>query len=133
VTCRSAIASKRLCFRRSAIDLVAKQEVGEDRPRLELEATRWIAQHVDAGDVRWHEVGGELNAREAKSERRGQRSHEQCLRRTRYTLDEHMAAREKGHQRIGDCVILPDHACRNGRPDALEEHGALGWLISRSS
>ena len=55
-----------LRFGGRAVDLVGEKQVGEQRPRLELEPPTArlgvFLQQVRAGDVGRHQVGGELDA-----------------------------------------------------------------------
>ena len=115
-----------LCLRWRAIDLVAEQEVGEDRTGLELEAARRVSQHVDPRHVGWHQVRRELDSREAQPERRGQRPGEQRLRCSRHSLDEHMAPCEVSHEDVRHRVFLADDPRRDDGANAGEERGAFG-------
>ena len=67
-----------LGLRRRAVDFVGEHQVGEDRTRPEPEFVR-AGQHRDAGDVRRHQVGRELDALELDVERQRQRTHQQRL------------------------------------------------------
>ena len=56
----------RLGFRRRAVDLVGKQQLGEDRAAAELEPGLALIVKKAAGDVAWQQVGGELDTLEAE-------------------------------------------------------------------
>src|SRR5207342_167609 len=58
------LEERSLRFRRSTVDLVPEEEVRKDRPRPELEVPVPLVPDRGAGDVRGHEVGRELDARE---------------------------------------------------------------------
>ena len=99
-----------LRLRRCAVDLVGEQEIGEHGPGLELEAARRIAEDVHTGDIGRHEVGRELDAREANAERCGEHAREQRLRGTGHAFDEHVSAREERGEDLIDHVVLAEHA-----------------------
>src|SRR5205823_885298 len=86
----------RLRLRRGAVDLVGQDEVGEDGAGLELETPRpggvIIDDDVAAGDIRGHEVGGELDAAELHVEHIRQRPDEHGLAQPGYAFEEHVAA-----------------------------------------
>jgi hypothetical protein len=50
---------------RGPVDLVGQQQVGEHRPRAEVEGAAALVKDRGAGDVGGHEVGRELDAAEA--------------------------------------------------------------------
>ena len=84
---RHRFKQRGLRFGRRTINLIAQQQVGEDRSRLKLKAARCIAQHGNTRQVAGHEVGRELHARKPHSECAGERAHQQCLGRAGYALD----------------------------------------------
>jgi hypothetical protein len=57
-----ALQQGRLRLRRGTVDLVADHDVGEDRPRLELELPGLLVVGAHTGDVAGQQVGGELHA-----------------------------------------------------------------------
>ena len=66
-----ALEQRGLSLGRRAIDLIGQQDMGEDRPLLELEvlpAIRILDDNVGPDDVRRHQVRGELDAREGQVE-----------------------------------------------------------------
>ena len=76
-----------------------------------------IVQGV-AGDIRGHQVGGELNAPEASVERLGERTHQQRLAQAGYALDQDVAACQQRDQHLID-----DGALTNQRLGHLGAHG----------
>ncbi len=68
------LEQRRLRLRRSAVDLVGEQQVGEDRAGAELELGGALVEHRRAGHVGGHQVGRELDAREAERRRPGRTS-----------------------------------------------------------
>ena len=106
-----AFEQRRLRLGRRAIDFIGEQDVRKDRPGLEaqmLAAGGVVHQHLGADDVRGHEVGRELDAREAQIERVGQRLDEQCLAQSGCALEQHMPAREHGREHAVDDVGVAD-------------------------
>src|SRR3546814_3199651 len=53
--------------RRCAVDFVGKQQLGENRAGMEHEALLALIEHADPEDVRWQQVGGELQALEIQA------------------------------------------------------------------
>jgi hypothetical protein len=76
---------------RGAVDLVADHEVGEDRPRAELERVAALVVHGHAGDVGGQQVGGELDATPAPVDGGGQRPGQRRLAHTGHVLDQQVA------------------------------------------
>ena len=66
------LEQRRLRLRRRAVDFVGEHDVREDRPRREHHlppaGRRVLLHEVGAGDVRRHQVGRELDARELQVE-----------------------------------------------------------------
>jgi hypothetical protein len=97
---------------RRAVDLVGEHHVREHRPAREhhppLPGGGVLLDDVGAGDVARHQVGGELDAREAEVERARERVHEQRLRQPGDAHDEAVAAREERDERLLDHALLPD-------------------------
>ena len=107
------LEQRRLGLRRRAVDLVGEQELREDRALLELEvpAARVVLRHdLRADDVRGHEVGRELDARELQVQRVGQRLHQQRLAQARDAFEQHMAGREQAGEYAVDEVVMTDDA-----------------------
>ena len=59
-------------------------------------------------DVGGHEVGRELDAREAAVERARERAHEQRLAEARHAFEQHVPAGQERGQRLLDHVVLAD-------------------------
>src|SRR5919109_647619 len=96
-----------LRLRHRAVDLVHEDDVGEDRPRPELEVPLPLVVDRQAGDV------GGLQVRRALDPRRGRtvdalrdRPCKHRLRRARHVLQEHMAAAGEGGENEADLVLL---------------------------
>ena len=67
-------------------------------------------EHVDADDVRRHQVGSELDAVELAADGQRQGPHQERLRRPRRPLQEHVPARQKrDHGLIQDGIQADDH------------------------
>ena len=97
---------RRLRFGRRAVDFVRQDQIGKNRTRQELKpplATgRVLLDNVRAGDVRRHEVGGELDSAEGKVQRPGQATDQQRLGQPRHPHNQGVAAAEDREQHIID-------------------------------
>ncbi len=65
-------------------------------------------ENIRAGDVRRHEVGRELDAREIRAEDACECADEQRLGHARHAFDERVAAGKDGNERLFDDVVLAD-------------------------
>ena len=95
----------RLGLGRGPVDLVGQDQVGEDRPALELEpadALGRLEHHVGADQVGGHQVGRELDALKLELEGVGQRADQQRLAQAGHALEQHVAAGDQGRQRLLD-------------------------------
>ena len=108
------LQQRRLRFRRRTVDLVGQHDVGEDRPRLELEeraAVRVLLHDVGADDVGRHQVGRELDARELEVQRVGEGVHEARLADARNAFEQHVpAGKQARHRSVHDVVVADDAA-----------------------
>ena len=124
-----------LRLRRRAVDFIGEQDVRENGAGLELERlppVRVLRDHVRAHDVRRHEVGRELHAREFQIHRIGQRADEHRFAQPRHAFEQHMAAGEKRGEHAFHDRLLPDHHLRHLIADAREagcELSDLGFEI----
>ncbi len=110
----------RLRLRQAAVDLVGQHQVGKDRPLLKLEraaASGRLHHHERAQQVRWREVGRELNATEAKLQDVGQGLHQQRFAQPRYAFNQDVSTGHGGDQDLLDHVGLA--------------HDHLGQLVSQ--
>jgi hypothetical protein len=108
-----------------AVDLVAEDDVGEDRPRLELEVTPLLVVDADAGDVRRQQVGGELDAADRAVDRPGQRLCQHGLADAGNVLDQQVPLGQQGDQRQADHLGLAlDHPL-DVDPDLVEGGGEV--------
>ena len=62
----------RLCFCRGAVDLIDEDDIGKDGAGIEKEFRLLHIENRRTDDVTGHQVGGELDAREADVEGAGQ-------------------------------------------------------------
>ena len=74
-----------------------------------------------------HEIRRELDSAEPRVERTRQHAHEQRLRGARHALEQRVAPREKGDQRLVDHTLLSDDSLRHHRAHARERVGDLLW------
>jgi hypothetical protein len=84
-----------LRLRRGAVDLVGQEEVREDRALAELEVAVSLVPDRRSGHVGGHQVGRELNSREAHAEHLRERARRQRLRETRVVLEQDVTVGEK--------------------------------------
>ncbi len=75
---------------------------------LPLPGRRVFLDDVGAGDVRRHQVRGELNARELEIDDARQRMDQEGLGQTRHADDQAVAAHEQRQQHLIDRVVLTD-------------------------
>ncbi len=66
-------------------------------------------QHIRAGNVGRHQVGGELNPLEAHIENAGQGADHKCFGETWHPFEQAMAAGENGGEHLFDDFVLPDN------------------------
>ncbi len=126
---------------RRAVDLVAQDEVGEDRPRPELHRPIRI-EHRRPGHVRRQHVGRELDAGEDQAGGLGHAPGHERLGHTRDVLDQHVAVGQHPHEHQFEHRPLPhDHlldAVEHGRgvvSQVLQGHGhrSSNWSTSSPS
>jgi len=129
------LQQRRLGLRRRAVDLVGEDHVGEDRTTHEGEAAAAVAvvlQDLGAGDIRRHEVGRELDAREPQVENLRDRLHEQRLGEARCAGDQAVPAGEEGEQDLLDDVALADdHLAQLGLDAGAAGEQTLGGIALR--
>ena len=92
------------------IDFVRENDIGKHWAGHEpqLSAGIGFAEHLGAGDVRWHEVWRELDARKLKVKNLGNRFHQQRLGQAGRASDQDMATGEQGNEDLVDHVFLAD-------------------------
>ena len=97
---------------RRAVDLVGEQDVREHRSahehHLPLSGFRIVLNDVGTGDVRRHQIGGELNAIELQVEDIGESLDDQGLGETGYTGDDAIAADQNRQQDLLEDLVLAD-------------------------
>lgn len=67
-----------------------------------------FVHHVGAGDIAWHEIGGELDAIEIQRQALRQRADEQRLGQTGHTFKDAVTAGEEADQKLFDHFVLTD-------------------------
>jgi hypothetical protein len=103
---------RRLGLWRSPVDFVRQDQVGEDRPALELELTppaRHLHDDVRAENICRHQVRGKLDAVEREVQHLAERPHQQRLAQPRHAFQQHMPPREQREERALDHRLLPDN------------------------
>ena len=112
---REALRSRACEYTEARQKLVTEkgeQDLGERGTAHEHETAmaghRIFLQDFRAGDVRRHQVGRELDAREVQFERARQGMHQQRLGQAGHAHEQAMATGKKRPQRRGDNILLPD-------------------------
>ena len=120
------LQQRRLGLWRRAVHLVGEYDVREHRPFHEPEgafpAALLLLDDLRAGDVRRHEIGGELDARKLEVERLGHGLDHEGLREPGHAEQEGVAAREDGREDAVEHLLLADDAAA----DLSEQVGARG-------
>ena len=123
VTCRSCIASSSAAcvFGGARLISSASRRFVKIGPGPELELGRALVVDRRAGDVRRHQVGRELDAREAERRRLRERARDQRLRQARVVLEQDVAVREQPEQDELERVALADDRALDLVEDAVGE------------
>jgi hypothetical protein len=82
--------------------------LGEYRSGTKSEFTLLHVKYGGTGDVRWHQVSGELNPTKLASQHTPERSHEQRFAQPGNRLDQHVSARKQRCQRSQHEFFLTD-------------------------
>ncbi len=90
------------------VDLVGKQQLGEDRTLAEPKRTGVEIIDVRAEDIGGHQVGRELNTLELGLHQQRNGFRHQRLRGAGDAFEQHMPARKQGDQHVRERVFLPD-------------------------
>ena len=113
----------RLRLGRCAVDLVGKQDIGEDRPRREDHMPpprfRIVLDDIGAGDVRRHQVGCELDSGELEIQDVGHGLNNQRLGQPRHANDQAISSDKQGQQHLVDDGLLSDDDFPELRNDLL--------------
>ena len=108
---------RRLGLGRGPVDLVGEDDVGEDRPRVELEALRARLEDGDAEHVGRQRVAGELDAAELQRKAAAESPGERRLPDAGHVLDQDVAAREQRDENevhglpvspVGESDVFPE-------------------------
>ena len=105
---------RRLRLRSGAIDLVAEQQIGEQRPAPELELRLALVVDVAAGDLARQQVGGELDAAVRDVQHLGEGVGYQRLGESGVVLDQDVAVGEDAHQHLPEHPVLAYDHLRHG-------------------
>jgi len=103
------LQERALGFRRGAVDLVNQNDLGENRPGMELEAARVAVVYRHANDVRRQHVGGALDAVKVQTEQLGQHMSQDRLANARHVFDEQMATCQQADQGKADLPLFAQH------------------------
>ena len=111
-----------MSLRGGTIDFVGKDEIAEDRARLELPvAVAGLIGGDDRGadDVRGHEVGRELNAREVQIEHLGERADKHGFAEAGDPLEQRVPADHEAEKRLRHHLLMADDHLGDLRFDGL--------------
>ena len=95
-----ALEQARLGLRRGPVDLVDEDDVGEDRPGMEVEGAGALVEDVGADDVRRQQVNRALDAGVLGVHGAGQRPRQRRLADPGMVLDQHVALGEEGDEEV---------------------------------
>ena len=123
------LEQRRLHLGRGAVDLVGQDDLGEERPLLDVELLRLLVEHHRPDDVGRQEVGRELDAGERGVDDLRQRAHRQGLGEAGDALEQDVAAGQQADEEPLDHGVLPHDPAGHFLEDAL--HGQLGRLVGQ--
>ena len=104
-----ALEQSGLGLRRGAVDLVDEDDVGEHRPRVELEPRLALVEDVGADDVGGKQVGGALHARVLGVDRAGEGTSERGLTDAGVVLDQDVALGEQRDEDVAKDIVADLH------------------------
>ena len=135
VTCRSCIASSSAAcvFGGARLISSARRRFAKIGPGRELEVGRALVVDRRAGDVGRHQVGRELDAREAHRRDLRERARDQRLGEAGEVLDQHVAVGEQAEQHELERVALADDRLLDLVEDPVGERAHLVQRRARTS
>jgi len=80
-----------LRFGTAAVDFIGQDDLAHDRTRMKGHRTSFQVIHIEASDVRWQDIRGELDALEQKAQRARKRVSQGSLAHPGHILDQTMA------------------------------------------
>jgi hypothetical protein len=118
-----------LGLRRGPVDLVGKDQVGEDRPGLEPKdpLAALLDEDVRAGDVGRHQVRRELDPVEGAVDDVGDRADEHGLAEPGDAFEENMGVRQEAGEGLPHQLALTDDDLANLRLDCACSLGKHLW------
>jgi hypothetical protein len=125
VTCRSCIASSSAAWVLGGVRLISSARItlAKTGPRRNLNERCTgglvLLDHLGAGDVRGHQVGRELDAREGQRQRTRERRDHQRLGQTRHAFEYAVAAANSAMSSCSTTSILTDDHLAQLGPDTL--------------
>ena len=106
------LQERRLRFRRRTIDLVRKDDIAENRSRLETElriSVLILYNNIRPRYVRGHQIGGKLHPRKGKIEYAAQGTHETGFSHAGNAFEKNVPSRNHRDNRAFDDLFLPDY------------------------
>ena len=102
-----------LCARAGAIDFVSEDNAGQDRAGTKFEIVRLAVVDADANDIRGQQIGGELDALKADSQRGGEGLGQGRFADTGHIFQQDVAFAKEGNQQLIDALVLADDHLRD--------------------
>src|SRR5207237_5519728 len=110
-----------LDFCRCAIDFIGENDVGEYRPLLYRESSVRLVVDLSPDDIRWQQIGGELNAAERSVDRFSHGSNCESFCEAGNTFQQYVAPSEQANHQPLDHVILTDDAAAYLMNDLMDD------------
>ena len=97
---------------RRPVDLISQQDIGKYRAWTKMEkpfpTLRIGLDHLGTGNIRRHQVRGELDATKFQFQGLGKRADHQCLGQAGNTHQQTMATGEQGQEQLPEHLLLAD-------------------------
>ena len=113
------LEQRALHFCGRAVDFVGEDEVAENGALLRGEHTLARVVNKRADEIRREQIGRELDAPEARLDRRGERLHREGLRKAGHAFEQDVPIREQADEQAVHEIFLPD----DDAPDLLLDRG----------
>jgi len=97
---------RRLRLGRGAVDFIGEQDVGKNRPALELKLLFDGRVDGNSQKIRWQHVAGELHPLKSTVDGAGQSLSQRCLTNARNAFDEQVSTGEDADQCEADDIVL---------------------------
>ena len=123
----------RLAAGGGAVDLVGQDDLGEKRTGPELKLALLLVEEVDAGQVRGHQVRGELDAAEVPADAPGEGAQQHGLAGAGHVLQQDVPRGDQADHDLLDHLVLADDDAAAVVQDLFFERNERLGLHRRSS